>query len=493
MFHTKKKKQIWPYVFLAALMGAIIGAILFAYLWVKNLSVEKIISNPIVQKEIAEVVGEENRPIIELFPSLLGFSEPQNYLLLFLNNTEIRPGGGFIGSYATVNVNAGEVDVLVLEGSEAIDRRTPESWRPTPPQILTDKLGVDRWYFRDSNWSPDFTASSQKTLQFYKAEGGTHADEIDAVIGITPTVLEGVLEIIGPIDVEGIHFTAGNVIEKLEYEVEYGYETRGIPFAERKKIIGAFMDTLLEKTAGMVFSRPESFLALAEQMLAEKHVMIYANDPKLSEIAFAKHWDGRVNEMKLGKDYLLWVDANLAALKTDHAMSRYLAYTIRPEAKGNLVGTASMRYVHTGKFDWRTSRYRTFARIYTPPGSTIRRVYATDRQGNREEISLDAVEEGNDLGYRWFGTFFVIEPGNERTLSFEYNLDGDVAQSVAFGNYELAVQKQLGTIEHGLTLSLDFGKNVTAATPPEAQKYWGDTKYELQTTLKTDKQFKVGL
>jgi hypothetical protein len=58
----------------------------------------------------------------------------------------------------------------------------------------------------------------------------------------------------------------------------------------------------------------------------------------------------------------------LASLKTDYAIDRELKYSIRPDGD-RFIATAEMVYKHNGKFDWRTSRYRTYARIFVPVGS----------------------------------------------------------------------------------------------------------------------------
>lgn len=46
-----------------------------------------------------ELVNEA-RPLIKVLPSLLGESEPKKYLVLFQNDKELRPTGGFITAYA---------------------------------------------------------------------------------------------------------------------------------------------------------------------------------------------------------------------------------------------------------------------------------------------------------------------------------------------------------------------------------------------------------
>ena len=66
-----------------------------------------------------------------------------------------------------------------------------------------------------------------------------------------------------------------------------------------------------------------------------------------------------------------------------------------------------MSYEHRGTFDWRTSRYRdNYVRLYVPLGATLRSV---STQGNRRvTIPLSAVDQGQELGYQWFGTLFPL-------------------------------------------------------------------------------------
>ena len=104
---------------------------------------------------------------------------------------------------------------------------------------------MGKWFFRDANWSPDFSESAKKALELYKGEGGVSADQIDAVVGFTPTLLEQLMKVVGSVTVDGIKFTPENITEKLEYEVEYGYSERGLVFTERKKIMQPLFHALL--------------------------------------------------------------------------------------------------------------------------------------------------------------------------------------------------------------------------------------------------------
>lgn len=441
------------------------------YFWWKDSSPGQILIN--ASKTVG--ISATNRTALE---QVLGFESPKTYLLLFLNNTELRPGGGFIGSYAVVRVDKAVPEILKIEGSEVLDKDAVE-FVGNPPEPINRWLKVKQWYFRDSNWSPDFALASERALEIYKKENGAAVNEIDAVIGFTPTVIEEFLKIIGPIEAEGMEFNAQNFTEKLEYEVEYGYTVRGEKFNERKNLLADVARALIAKARENIFTRWSKYLALGQRMLAEKQVVVYAVDKTNQDLLRQKNWTGEMS--LINSDYLMWVDANLGALKTDASISRNLLYKITTTTSGYLA-VASMQYEHTGKYDWRTSRYLSYSRVFVPVGSKLVKVLGTvdsDSQG------VLPIGQGVENGRQWFGAYINIAPGTTSTLAFEYLLPEIVARQVMAKQYNLLVQKQIGTNNVGLNLDLNFGKKIINDDGKVLDKY------SITKNLSTDKEFKI--
>ncbi|MFH0857271.1 MAG: DUF4012 domain-containing protein [Candidatus Magasanikbacteria bacterium] len=454
------------------------GVIFLMYKIVSNTPIAEFVQNDFIQEKIKQSVPSSDiRSVVDFLPKFLGMEKPITYLVLLQNNTEMRPGGGFIGSYAVVRMDKGVPEIIIVDGVENLDRNTPDTWKPKPPQVLTDELGVDRWYFRDSNWSPDYVDNVLRGLYYYEEEGGTEAKNIDAVIAFTPTVLEKFLQKIGPVTVQGITFTEQNVVEKLEREVEYDYADKGIAFQERKQILKPFMEVLVKEVVKDGFFHLSDYMTLFHNLAIEKHILVYSKDRDIQKMFDSIDWSGRVKQTK--GDYLLWVDANLAALKTDHAIKRNITYAITPYGRGGYKAKVSMEYRHTGVFDWRTSRYRTFARVYVPKGSVFLNVSGVK---NGEEVV-----KGVDGDKNWFGVFYTLEPGETGIVSFEYLLPENIVTMIQSGNYTLLAQKQLGTIAHGLTLDLNFGKTISR-TVPESKN---EEVFSLVTDLQVDREFAV--
>ncbi|EKE07051.1 MAG: hypothetical protein ACD_18C00205G0002 [uncultured bacterium] len=476
----KQKRKKWPWVFLFIFIFFFAGSF-YVYSFVKNLTPDKLLQSEFVQKQIVKKIGEDNAEIVNLIPEFLGFHEPKTYLFLFLNNTELRPGGGFIGSYATLKFTQGKMDILQMGGSEDMDTATSEI---NPPQIIKDKLVVDRWYFRDSNWSPDFVSSSEKALQFYKNGNNVGANEISGVIGVTTDVLEDLMKITGPFTVEGIDFTASNVVEKLEYEVEYGFDDRGLDAHSRKDIMETFMLSLLNHLKTDFFQNMDIYKDLAITLLKEKNVVLYSLSPDWQKTLEKADFAGRMKASS--GDYLMWVDANLSALKTDWAIRRNLQYSLRQDEKKDYIAKATMNYLHQGKFDWRTTYYLSYARVYVPVGAQL--ISANFAGQNIEKLKIDS---GLENGRQWFGTYISVEPGANKSLSFEYKLPEIVTNLLETNNYNLLLQKQIGMNNIYFTTDLQFAKNISTALPAEEEKNWGDSRYKFETDLTTDFEFKV--
>jgi hypothetical protein len=486
IFKRKKKRRYWPVVLFFFLFFS--GLAGYGYYTIKHIDIADILENDFIQSQLQERVPEQYKSLLEMSPVLLGFEQPKTYVAVFQNDTELRPGGGFIGSYATLRVDKGNVTVLALEGTETLDRKTPDTWRPKPPAIMTKELGVDRWYFRDSNWDPFFVPNAKRALEFYMAEGGVAGENIDGFLAVDTQVLEELIALSGPITVQGITFTKENIVETLEYDVEYGFEKRGISFADRKQIMKPLFDAILKKIGINIITQPEKYIETIEKLIKEKHVAMYSVDEKIqAEMVNIGLSEG---EPVISGDYLLWTDANLAALKTDHAMKRHLTYSLHTASGDNSIHTAKMTYTHTGVFDWRTSRYRTYARVFVPKGAELKEIIITEKNGRTKKISPHTATVEMFDTYQAFAYFFVIEPGDERSLAFKYQISSDM-QLYQGKSYALTLPKQSGTDAHGLTLDLNFDKNISAAQPAEEKQEWGNMQYTVETDLLVDRVFEI--
>lgn len=434
-------------------------------------------------------------PFAAAIPELAGLGEDRQFLLLFANDTELRPGGGFLGVYGLAVTRDGEIVSMTTEDTYNVDvYAADDGYQVTPPAPLQKYLGSTKWYFRDGNWSPDFPTTVKDTVQLMRQEmayGQQPVPEVHGVLMFTPTFIGRLLDLLGPVTVDGQTFTSANIADKLEYEVEVGYVEDAIPLHQRKDIVARVTDTVVDRLLAMPSSQWPELFAVLTNGFAEKEMALWSADAETEATYVDAGWAGEIDPGKTD-DVLMVVDANLAALKTDPEVDRTIAYSVKPSGSG-YEATVAITYDHRGGFSWKTTRYRTYTRIYAPLGSSLvssSGALANDKLLN-PALAPGEVTVADELGMTSFGAFTAVEPGHTQTLSFTYRLPDSVAEAINDDLYELHVIKQLGAADHDLQLDLDFGDDVTFAEPAEKSGNWGDNRYTLEEVLDTDKEFTV--
>jgi len=441
---------------------------------------------------------DQSVPLLEAFVPLAGYPDKARYLLLLLNADELRPGGGFVGNIGTLTLDAGDITDLNFTDVYNIDQPVSGKWKEVPPAPISQRLGVNVWYMRDANWSPDFPTSAEKMLDFYIRERtlaeGKLADPPNAVLALEPGLFKSLLHLTGPITVEGKNFDENNFFDNIQYEVEQGFFKEGVPVSERKQIIGKIGDALLAKLKQLPASRWPEVTNLVTQALARKQIMAYSRDPAVMPVLDSLGWTARA---KPTQDDFLWVvDANLAALKTDGVMDKSVKYELDEADPQGPAATVTLTYRNTNRVaDWRYTRYRSYTRVYVPEGSQLLDTAGAmkdDRYRTGGVAVPGQVDVMKDLGKTVYGAFWSIEPGQTGTLMFKYRLPQSVADlAAASGTYRLDWPKQEGADKTRLTLDLKFGKNIKSAAPAEDQSKWGDSRYEYSTDSLIDRMFEI--
>jgi len=441
-----------------------------------------------------ESIGKELRVasvFVHLLPELAGLRGERTHLLLFLNNDELRPGGGFIGTYGLMRMKQGEVLSLQTKDVYALDSAIASQIHLDPPAPLKNSGVTSAWFLRDANWSPDFAVSAQQVAAMFEQESALlppdslipASTHIDSVIGFTPTVAASLLTLLGPIEIAGQTFTAENVPDLIEYEVEQGYEERGVPYLQRKEILADLVSEVQKRLVKLPFSEWTSVLDLLSHGFESKQIALYTKQESMQKLIGEVGWGGVLRPQTT--DVQMLVDANLGSLKTDPVVSRAIEYSLFRNESGKWIGRTRITYTHNGSFDWRTTRYQSYTRLYVPVGSQLIRMEA-----GVQNISATITDE---LGMTSFGTFIKVEPGQEQTLLFEYVLSESVVSAIKENQYTLSLFKQMGARDYPLTLSLDFDKTIKQATPAEKRSDWGDDVYRLNTKLDQDLRFDIGL
>lgn len=367
--------------------------------------------------------------------------EERVFLVLFQNNMELRPGGGFIGSFGILKVKDGSVASFVSHDVVNFDGRIPDT--VPAPYPLPETLGVKSLKLRDSNVSPDWSVNAKQAEDFYHM--GKGEETFDGVIGITTNVLTSFLSVVGPVEVPGYPGTydAETGVLDLEYQVEQAFYKQGITRGERKSIMNLLGNIILEKAKALPISGKYELFRVVLDDLHKKDIQISFHDSELQQIVRSAGWSGEIDR-EWERDYLLLVDSNMNSFKTDYRMRRKMDYTIDlsgTTAKATLVVT----YEHTAKEkDYMTKDYQSFSRIYVPEGSWLESV-----AGNAKPAVF-----GSELGKKYFGALVQVPLGATRSVTWNYVLPKDFDME----NYDLLIEKQPGLNDVPVTVTLK-GRN----------------------------------
>lgn len=425
-------------------------------------------------------------PASKVIPPILGYPQSQNYLFLLQNNAELRPTGGFIGTYGILKVKDGEISSFTTDNVYNLDENA-KGLNVLPPAPLTRYNKVNRWFLRDSNWSPDFPTAAQEAISFYRREGGPERS-LNGVIAIDPTFFEFLLELTGPIKVDGTEFRSDNMVEQLQYQVEKGYLRQGLADSQRKEIIGALGQKLIDKLLKMPKNQYGKAWTIFQKGVSEKHLLIWEADNNRQAILTDLGWSGNV-QVPQG-DNLMVVDANLASLKSDPAVQRTISYKL-DQQKDGLLAEVKIKYENTGKLSWKTTRYRTYTRVLVPLGSTLESsTGAMVECNNKREGKVETSEE---VGHTSFAFFTCTELGATHEMVLRYRLPATVSAQVDQGEYKLLIQKQPGTMRPSLHLELNFqGKLSFSNTLDSAGTLKGGT-YSQSTDLLVDRSYNFSI
>src|SRR3989344_1917502 len=215
-----------------------------------------------------EKIAKLNGAVQEIF----GGQGLRRYLLVFQNPDELRPTGGFMGSFALLDVKDGEIVKIDIPagGSYDLQGQLTEYLTPPAPLLLSNK----RWEFQDANWFPDFPASAQKILWFYRHGRGSSAD---GVIAINSSVLSRLLSITGPIAEQNrnVVISKANALATIQNIVEYGPEKKeNKPKQGLSDLAPLFIDNFKKMNARQILP----LLPNLQEALQEKEIQSYFTD-----------------------------------------------------------------------------------------------------------------------------------------------------------------------------------------------------------------------
>lgn len=442
-----------------------------------------------------------------LFEELLGGNGPRKYLFLLQNNQEMRATGGFIGTYALMDVNDGVVRRFFVDGIFNPDGQLKENI--VPPKAIQKVSAA--WSLHDSNWFPDFPMSAEKAIFFYEKTGGP---TVDGVITLTPTVMQQLLSVTGPITLPqyGLTVDADNFIPIIQEQVETKYDKEE---NQPKKVLADLTTLLIEK----VFASQDkvTLYRIANALvkgLNEKQMLLYMRHPETEALIDEAGWSGRV--LPTSKDYLSVINTNINGYKTDGVIDETIKHTAEIGTDGSIIDTVAITRTHRGgntPYIWWNKVNADYMRVYVPEGSKLLSAqgatwefpeapldyqalgFKRDADVEREENSLSIDEKSGtrvyqDAGKTVFGAWVYVSPQESVTVEYRYRLpftiDMNQIRQGGADSYAILYQKQSGSLGSKLSSSVLFPYGIEPVWQTSGNLIPYSRQWKLETDLKTD-------
>jgi len=439
-----------------------------------------------------EDFGSMTSSILELtnlVNDLTGAGSAKTYLVLLQNNNELRPGGGFIGNFGTIEFDQGKLKNITVEDIYTIDGQLKEKIQP--PKQLAEKIGIDQLYLRDSNWSPDFTLNAATARDFFKKETGK---SVDGVIAINLTFIQNLLEKLGPVKLEDFkneEITAQNLFDRGQYWSEVGF----FPGSTNKRdFFGALSRTLVAKILdGKNFSSWLTLIQVTKNALAEKDLMLTFDNPNLATFIATHGWNQPVPPADFNptddttgtRDFLALSEANLGANKANHFLERKLAYEMTIGRDADLIAKLTITYTNNSQAEtWPAGKYVNFLRVCVPFAADL---YEFKNGDNSDLKSFEVTTSGS---LTTFATYVEVPIKSTRQVSFAYRIPKNIKLEKT-PYYHLYVQKQPGTGQDPFEFTFNLPAYLKVKSVNQDPKLSGSQNLTVKTDLATDREFEI--
>lgn len=430
-----------------------------------------------------------------LIKDITGSTDPKTYLILLQNNTELRPGGGFIGNYGTMSFTDGYLKEIKVDDIYQIDGQLKE--KIEPPKQLKDKLGVDNFYLRDSNWVPDFAVNAQTARDFYKKETGQN---VDGVIAIDLYFIQNILKITGPIKLSDYNeeISADNLFERGEYHAEIGF----FPGSTQKKdFFSSLTRALIAKVTDSITGQKKdnfSLVSLAQSFgdsLSQKHLMLALDSPNLSTYTKSKGWGNTFPPQNFDpaddsyetRDFLSISEANVGANKVNNELERKISYDLTVGRDADLVAKLKIIYINKSQANtWPGGTYVNFLRLYVPFGATPSEVK------NNDKTDIKDIQVTNQNKLTIFSTFVEVPIKSTREFTLTYRIPKNIKLEKA-PTYHVYFQKQPGTDRDQLNFNFNLPNYLAVKSINSSENQQGKQNISIQTDLLEDRQFTIDI
>ena len=432
---------------------------------------EEVKVNGRIDENISEKIKSYDRTLGMLYglqDSFISLINPQGkrkYLVLFQNNMELRPGGGFIGSYGILSLDKGKFVDLSIH--DVYDADGQLKGHVEPPYPIRRYLPSAHLYLRDSNFDVEFTrsASSAAFLLFEELN-----QEVDGVIGIDVSFVRELIGALGEVYVPEYkeRVDQANFFHITEAHSEKNF----FPSSTQKKdFLNALFSAIKTKLAEQKKLPYTAILKAGVNAISQKHIVFAFSDSNLADAFTAKNLSSSLSDQRKNvnvSDFLGVNEANLGVNKANFFVGRSIKYEVSIRSDGTIASSANLS-LRNNSDKWPGGDYKAYIRFISPSGSILSSVVIDGAEQKLRNAVIDPlvyeaknfrppegleVERYNQSGKTIFGFLTIVPSGKSKSIVVNYTLSQKMPTQNPESIYSLKVFKQPGTENYPFDFAL---------------------------------------
>lgn len=375
-------------------------------------------------------------------PRIFGAYGPTKVLVLLQNNHELRPTGGFMGSYATFTFD--KFKIKDFRTFDIYDADGHVYGYIAPPEAIQTAFRLGSWRLRDANWDPDFPKAARTILWFLEQAG---IEPPDVLAAVNLSAIEKIFKIF-PHDLYlsdyDLNVSAGTLWDITQQHSQSGF----FPGSKQKKeFIYDLSKELINEFTKLPIDSKIKLINVLSGIFEERGVQAYSVNPEIQKTFVSLKWDGSLKKSLCpglvpfcAPERIEIVEANLGSNKSNCCVTRKVKLEV--EKNGQIVNhklkiTFSNQDNDQNK-NW-GGRYLANIRLFV----------------------------NDEIMDKWVN----IQPGSEQTVNFEYQLP---FANKYFSPLFITFQKQSGIDSFPLTIEVLSNNKIqtTTKTISKDTKFW---------------------
>ena len=391
------------------------------------------------------------KALLATAPDLLGVGDRRKYLVLFQNNMELRPTGGFIGSFALMSFENGKLYDMPIFDVYSADGQL--KGHVEPPKEIKEYLGEANWFMRDSNWDPDFPTSARRAQWFLDK---TLDKQVNGTIAVNVYTLANLLDALGPVTIPDYdeEITAKNIFERAEYHSEVNFFPGS---TQKKEFLSSVANALFQQLTELSAKQALPVAQAIARGIDEKNTLLSLDSEVTNHTFSTLGWNGELRTPScpgLGgscySDYAMLVDANLGVNKANYFLNRSLQYavTFDKDLSPSYLFTATYQNTSTSS-SWPAGPYKSYSRMYLPSD-----VIFDSLRINGENVKLGDVNLSAEHSRLVVGYLLNVPVGSTAQVELRYHRASTLSSDSP--TYSFYWQKQPGTAGDPLSIYLNY-------------------------------------